>query len=103
MIAGLRIVLMMGYAIVGDAPAAVIDLANNGKTTQVGLDILGRGGKLVQVGVGGGEVALSTASMIFKLRHIMGSATGSLGDLRSYGQAGPDGSSRHLDQPLSNL
>ena len=59
------------------------DLVNNGKTTQTGLDVLGRGGKLVLVGVGGGEIALSTASLIFKPRSIIGSATGSLNDLKA--------------------
>lgn len=67
--------------IAGGPPAAVIDLVNNGKTTQLGLDVLGRGGKLVLVGVGGGEIMLSTAGMIFRPRSIIGSATGSLSDL----------------------
>ena len=59
----------------------VIDLVNNGKTTEMGLEVLGRGGKLVLVGVGGGEFPLSTAGMIFRPRSIIGSATGSLNDL----------------------
>ena len=54
---------------------------NNGKTTALGLEVLGRGGKLVLVGVGGGEIPLSTASLIFRPRSIIGSATGSLTDL----------------------
>tara|TARA_R110002124_G_scaffold262307_1_gene428423 strand:- start:874 stop:1926 length:1053 start_codon:yes stop_codon:yes gene_type:complete len=71
------------HKIAGGAPGAVMDLVNNGKTTQTGLDVLGRGGKLVLVGVGGGEIVLSTASMIFKPRSITGSATGSLNDLKA--------------------
>jgi alcohol dehydrogenase, propanol-preferring len=71
------------HRIAGGPPAAVIDLVNNGKTTQIGLDVLGRGGKLVLVGVGGGEIPLSTAGMIFKPRSIIGSATGSLHDLKA--------------------
>jgi len=69
------------HKIAGGPPAACIDLVNNGKTTQTALDVLGRGGKLVLVGVGGGELALSTASMIFKPRQIIGTATGSLNDM----------------------
>lgn len=71
------------HRIAGGPPAAVIDLVNNGRTTQVGLDVLGRGGKLVLVGVGGGEIMLSTAAMIFKPRAIVGSATGGLNDLQA--------------------
>ena len=69
------------HRIAGGPPAACIDLVNNGKTTQTGLDVLGRGGKLVLVGVGGGEIALSTAGMIFRPRSIIGSATGSFADM----------------------
>ena len=69
------------HRIAGGPPAVVIDLVNNGKTTQMGLETLGRGGKLVLVGVGGGEFPLSAAGMIFRPRSIIGSATGSLPDL----------------------
>lgn len=71
------------HKIAGGPPAVAIDLVNNGKTTQTGLDVLGRGGKLLLVGVGGGEIMLSTASLIFKPRSIIGSATGSLNDLKA--------------------
>lgn len=71
------------HSIAGGPPAVVIDLVNNGKTTQAGLDVLGRGGKLVLVGVGGGEIMLSTAGLIFKPRTIIGSATGSLNDMKA--------------------
>ncbi len=69
------------HLIAGGPPAGVIDLVNNGKTTALGLEVLGRGGKLVLVGVGGGEFPLSAAGMIFRPRSIIGSATGSLSDL----------------------
>ena len=69
------------HKMAGGPPAACIDLVNNGKTTAMGLEVLGRGGKLVLVGVGGGEIALSSASLIFRPRSIIGSATGSLKDL----------------------
>ena len=69
------------HKLAGGPPAACIDLVNNGKTTVLGLEVLGRGGKLVLVGVGGGEIPLSTASLIFRPRSIIGSATGSLTDL----------------------
>lgn len=69
------------HALAGGPPAVVFDLVNNGKTTALGLEVLGRGGKLILIGVGGGEVPLSAAGMIFRPRTIIGSATGSLTDM----------------------
>lgn len=65
----------------GLVPAA-IDFVNNGKTASMALDCLSRGGRLVLVGVAGGDFSLSTAGMIFRPRSIIGSATGSQQDLR---------------------
>ena len=61
---------------------AVIDFVNVGSTAQVGLDLLQKAGKLVLVGVGGGEITLSLAATIFRPRTIQGSATGNPQDLR---------------------
>lgn len=67
----------------GGPPRVVIDFVNNGKTTEMGLEMLGRGGKLILVGVGGGEIPLSTAMMIFRPRAIIGSMTGGMKDLEA--------------------
>lgn len=61
---------------------AVIDFVNVGTTAQAGLELLKKGGTLVLVGVGGGELVLSLASMIFRPRTIRGSLTGNPQDLR---------------------
>jgi alcohol dehydrogenase, propanol-preferring len=62
---------------------AAMDFVNNDKTAPMALETLGRGGKLVLVGVAGGEIPLSLAGLIFRPRSIIGSATGSLHDLRN--------------------
>jgi propanol-preferring alcohol dehydrogenase len=59
-----------------------MDFVNNAHTASLALESLGRGGQLVLVGVAGGEIPLSVSGMIFRPRSIIGSATGSLNDLR---------------------
>lgn len=70
---------------------AAFDLVNMGSTAALALETLGKQGKLVLVGVGGGELPLSLASMIFRPRVIMGTVTGSrqhLRDVIALAQAG---------------
>ncbi|HEV2512125.1 alcohol dehydrogenase [Bosea sp. (in: a-proteobacteria)] len=69
-------------AAAGGQAKAAIDFVNASGTVPGVLDALARGGKLVLVGVAGGEIALSLASLIFRPRTIQGSATGSPQDLR---------------------
>jgi len=69
-------------AVTGAPLMAVIDFVNIGSTSAAGLELLGKAGKLVLVGVGGGELVLSLAGMIFRPRTIQGSATGNPQDLR---------------------
>ncbi len=66
----------------GGPVKAAIDFVNASSTAQLGLDCLTKGGKLVLIGVAGGELVISLASMIFKPRTIQGSATGNPQDLR---------------------
>jgi len=79
--------------LVEDAPAqisakagrpilGVIDFVNNSKTAATALGLLARGGKMVQVGVMGGELPLSLVGLIFKGATIYGNLTGNLGHLR---------------------
>jgi alcohol dehydrogenase/propanol-preferring alcohol dehydrogenase len=67
----------------GGLVQAAIDFVNIGETVSVALECLGKSGKLVLVGVGGGDYTLSLAGMIFRPRSIIGSITGSRGDLRA--------------------
>ena len=66
----------------GGPVRAVLDFVNATSTAQVGLECLAKGGKLILIGVAGGELVVSLASMIFKPRTIQGSATGNPQDLR---------------------
>lgn len=61
---------------------AAIDFVNVAQTAQLALGALGKAGHLVLVGVGGGQIALSLAGMVFQARTIQGSNTGSTQDLR---------------------
>lgn len=61
---------------------AAFDLVNVGATAALALETLGKQGKLVLVGVGGGEMPLSLASLIFRPRVIMGTVTGRRQELR---------------------
>ncbi len=61
---------------------AAIDVVNHPSTAGMALEALSKGGKLVLVGVGRGALEVSLVSMILKPRSIIGSVTGSLGDLR---------------------
>jgi alcohol dehydrogenase/propanol-preferring alcohol dehydrogenase len=69
-------------AAAGKQVMAGIDFVNTGSTAFAVLDALAKGGKLVLVGVAGGDFPLSLASLIFRPRTIQGSATGSPQDLR---------------------
>ena len=65
----------------GPVPAA-IDFVNTSATARTGLDALAKGGRLVLVGIGGGELHLSLAAMIFRAQSVLGSNTGTVTDLR---------------------
>lgn len=65
----------------GLAPAA-IDFVSKPATINLALDCLGKRGKLVVVGVGGGEFGLSLPSLIFRPRSIIGTVMGSRQELR---------------------
>ena len=66
----------------GGPVRAVIDFVNNAKTVQLGFDVLTKGGRLVLVGVAGGDFPLSLAGMIFRGLSIHSVLTGNVGDLR---------------------
>lgn len=69
--------------VAGPGPvAAAIDFVGSDKTAETALAILPKGGTLVLVGVGGGELTLSVAGTIFRALTVRGSLTGSLQDLR---------------------
>lgn len=63
--------------------AAALDCVANDATARVAFDVLGKGGKLVIIGVAGGELTLSLAGLIFRAQSVAGNLTGSPHDLRA--------------------
>jgi alcohol dehydrogenase, propanol-preferring len=66
----------------GGSVLYAIDFVNNTKTANAAFNSLGKGGKLVLIGLGGGELDIPLASMVFLPRNVMGSSTGTLQDLK---------------------
>ena len=66
----------------GGPVRAAIDFVNASTTAATGLNCLAKGGKLILVGVAGGQLTLSLAGMVFKPRTVQGSVTGNPQDLR---------------------
>jgi alcohol dehydrogenase/propanol-preferring alcohol dehydrogenase len=62
---------------------AVLDFVGSDATARTGLAVLPKGGTLVLVGIGGGELTLSVAGTIFRAHSIRGSLTGSIAELRA--------------------
>ena len=67
----------------GGPVRGAIDFVNSTETSRIGVDALAKGGRLVLVGVAGGELTLSLAVMIFRAQSILGSNTGTVDDLRA--------------------
>jgi alcohol dehydrogenase, propanol-preferring len=63
-------------AAVGGPVLAVLDFVNSSITAQLALGVLAKGGKMVQVGVMGGELNLSLVGLIFKAATIISNNTG---------------------------
>ncbi|MEV6594547.1 alcohol dehydrogenase [Streptomyces acidicola] len=66
----------------GGGAAGVIDLVNSGETARLGFDVLRRDGKLVPVGLFGGDVTLPTGAIPSKRLTVQGSYIGTLAELR---------------------
>ena len=67
----------------GGAVWAVVDCVGAGRTVQMGLDLLTKGGQLVQVGLFGGDVTLSTPLVPMRAISWIGSYIGSLAELQA--------------------
>jgi len=63
--------------------AAVLDFVGNDATARASYDALAKGGKLVIVGVAGGQITLSLAGLIFRAHTVQGSLVGNPKDLRA--------------------
>lgn len=69
----------------------VIDFVNNKQTAEFGFGVLGKGGKMVAVGLAGGEIEVSLVSMIFKAITLVGNITGTPQILRDVTQLAKEG------------
>ncbi|MDB5412014.1 MAG: uncharacterized protein JWR10_349 [Rubritepida sp.] len=75
---GAHIVEACGGPVMG-----IIDLVNGSKTAAGAFDALGRGGRLIQVGLFGGEMRVPLPLMPIRALTIQGSYVGSLKELRA--------------------
>jgi alcohol dehydrogenase/propanol-preferring alcohol dehydrogenase len=66
----------------GGPVAAVIDLVNGTATARFAFDSLRKGGKLIQVGLFGGELTVALPIMAIRALTVQGSYVGSVKDLR---------------------
>jgi alcohol dehydrogenase/propanol-preferring alcohol dehydrogenase len=75
----------------GGPVLAVLDFVNGSATARLAMDVLAKGGKMVQVGVFGGELTLSLIGLIFRASTIMGSNTGNPAELREVARLAREG------------
>jgi alcohol dehydrogenase/propanol-preferring alcohol dehydrogenase len=75
----------------GGPVRAVVDFVNATSTAAAGFGALAKGGRLVNVGVAGGELTLSLAGMVFRANSVIGSNTGSVKDLRAVAELAKSG------------
>ncbi len=68
-------------AATGGPVDAVIDFVDNDQTASAAFDMLAKGGRMVQVGLFGGEVTIPTALLALKMITIEGSFVGTLAEL----------------------
>ncbi|EXJ75359.1 uncharacterized protein A1O5_02055 [Cladophialophora psammophila CBS 110553] len=74
----------------------ILDFVNNSATALLAMNLLGKGGRMVQVGVLGGELKLSLVGMIFKAATISFNNTGNLSHLRQVARLATEGKLRPL-------
>jgi alcohol dehydrogenase/propanol-preferring alcohol dehydrogenase len=67
---------------IGGPARAIVDLVNGTATARFAFDALRKGGKLVQVGLFGGELTLPLPIMAIRALTVQGSYVGTLKDLR---------------------
>jgi alcohol dehydrogenase/propanol-preferring alcohol dehydrogenase len=67
----------------GGQVAAVIDLVNGTATARFAFDALRKGGRLIQVGLFGGELTLPLPLMAIRMLTVQGSYVGTVKDLRA--------------------
>ena len=66
----------------GGAVWAVVDFVGSSGTVRLGYDAITKGGKIIVVGLFGGEITISTPFIPIKAMTLQGSYTGSLTELK---------------------
>jgi propanol-preferring alcohol dehydrogenase len=66
----------------GSGAWSVIDLVGSSSTVRLGVDCLAKGGKLIVVGLFGGDITISTPLLPMKALTLQGSYVGSLAEMR---------------------
>lgn len=69
-------------AAAGGPVTSVVDFVNSGATAPVGFAVLRKGGRMIQVGLFGGELVVPTVLLPLKVARIEGSYVGTLDELR---------------------
>jgi propanol-preferring alcohol dehydrogenase len=87
-------------ASVGGPVSGVIDFVNNSQTAAAAFDMLAKGGRMVQVGLFGGEVTIPTALLALKMLTIEGSFVGTLSELHEVVKLAKQGGIPHI--PVSD-
>lgn len=75
----------------GGPVLAVIDFVNGSATAALAFGVLAKGGKMVQVGVMGGQLELPLIALIFKAVTLMGNNTGNVSHLKEVSQLAQEG------------
>ena len=78
-------------AATGGPVSAVIDFVNDDRTASAAFDLLAKGGRMVQVGLFGGEVTIPTALLALKMLTIQGSFVGTLAELHEVVELAKEG------------
>jgi D-arabinose 1-dehydrogenase-like Zn-dependent alcohol dehydrogenase len=66
----------------GNGAWSVIDLVGSSSTVRLGIDCLAKGGKLIVVGLFGGDITISTPLIPMRAITIQGSYVGSLAEMK---------------------
>ena len=69
-------------AVAGGPVLAAIDFVNGSATAVLAYGALAKGGKVVQVGIFGGELTVSLVGLVMRAVSVIGNNTGSIADLR---------------------
>jgi len=92
--------------ITGGALYGAVDFVGSADTAQLGLASLRKGGKLILIGLFGGEIPLSVGSTILRALTIQGSHLGSIAELRAVVALAREGKLRPIPiqtRPLSEV